>query len=106
LCIKTLTRKMPSNKALEKDLNTNDAKELFSIIAKLKTEQAVKLFMRDICTLSELKAMSERLQVAKKIKEKTPYRQISKETGASTATITRVAHWLHHGTGGYDLVLD
>ena len=37
--------------------------------------------------------------------EKIPYREIAK-TGASTATITRVAHWLHHGMGGYKLILE
>ena len=50
-------------------------------------------------------AMAERFQVAKKVKGEESYREISKQTGSSTATITRVAHWLHHGMGGYSLVL-
>lgn len=40
------------------------------------------------------------------VKNNVPYREISKKTGSSTATVTRVAYWLHHGMGGYDLVLD
>lgn len=96
---------MSGNTIIEQDLQTSAAKDLFAAIAQLESAAEIQLFMRDVCTLSELKAMSERLQVAKKIKDKLSYRQISKETGASTATITRVAHWLHHGTGGYDLVL-
>ncbi|MFH1713002.1 MAG: YerC/YecD family TrpR-related protein, partial [Candidatus Jacksonbacteria bacterium] len=63
-------------------------------------------FFRDLCTLSELKAMTERFQAVKMINKNIPYREISKKTGSSTATITRVAHWLHHGAGGYKLALD
>ncbi|MBU1992941.1 MAG: YerC/YecD family TrpR-related protein [Patescibacteria group bacterium] len=89
----------------EKDLQKKEMKKLFEAFAKLKTAKECRDFMRDICTLSELNAMAERLQVVKMVADKTPYREISKKTGASTATITRVAHWLHHGMGGYELVL-
>lgn len=71
----------------------------------LKSKKECEAFLRDLCTLSELSSMNERLEAAKKIKNKEPYREIAKQTGASTATITRVAHWLHHGMGGYGLVL-
>ena len=80
-------------------------KELFSAVLALKTQDECKKFFRDLCTLSELKAMSERLQVAKQVKKNIPYRSIAQKTGSSTATITRVAHWLNHGMGGYQLVL-
>lgn len=80
-------------------------KELFSTIASFQTEEECKKFLRDVCTLSELKAMSERWQVAKQVQKGVPYRTIAKKTGSSTATITRVAHWLHHGAGGYKLML-
>ncbi len=79
--------------------------ELFKAVLKLKTKGECAKFFRDLCTLSELRAMSERLAVAKMANEKIPYRKIAKKTGASTATVTRVAHWLHHGEGGYKLVL-
>ncbi|MFA6521178.1 MAG: YerC/YecD family TrpR-related protein [Candidatus Gracilibacteria bacterium] len=91
---------------MESELKTSDTRELWQAISSLKTEQEVKNFFRDLCTLAELKAMTERWQVAKQVKLGIPYRNISKKTGASTATITRVAHWLHHGMGGYKLVLN
>ena len=89
----------------EKELKSEEMKELFKAFAKLKTSVEAKKFLRDICTLSELKAMNERLQVAKKIIREESYRQISKKTGSSTATITRVAYWLKNGMGGYGLIL-
>lgn len=82
-----------------------ELQELYTAISKLKTTEECANFFRDLCTVNELKAMSERWQVAQKVNTGTPYRQIAKETGASTATITRVAHWLHHGMGGYQLML-
>lgn len=80
--------------------------ELYKAILKLESVAECKKFFRDLCTLSELNSMAERFAVVKLIDEKTPYRTISKKTGSSTATITRVAHWLHHGKGGYKLMLE
>lgn len=91
---------------MEKDLTSKEAKELFKAISALESPNEVQKFMRDLCTFSELKSMIERFEVVKAIQKKESYRNISKKTGASTATITRVAHWLHHGMGGYKLVLD
>jgi len=91
---------------MEKQLTTKQATELFEVILSLKSTKECKAFLRDVCTLSEIEAMIERFQVAKMVKDNVPYREISKKTGSSTATVTRVAHWLHHGMGGYDLVLD
>lgn len=90
---------------MEKELKTSSVKELFKAILKLKDMSECQKFFRDLCTLAELRAMSERFKTAKMVKENRPYREISKKTGASTATITRVAHWFHHGLGGYKLVL-
>lgn len=86
-------------------LNTRESDELFEGILKLENTQECKQFFRDLCTIAELKAMTERFQVAKRVRDEESYREISKQTGTSTATITRVAHWLHHGMGGYSLVL-
>lgn len=58
-------------------------------------------FLRDIATLSELQAFSERLEVARLLGQGMSYRAISKATGASTTTVTRVAHFLENGEGGY-----
>lgn len=91
---------------IEKELLTKQTNELFNAILTVKTIKECRAFFRDVCTLSELKAMTERFQVAKMIRKNIPYRQISKKIGSSTATITRVAHWLHHGMGGYGLALD
>jgi TrpR-related protein YerC/YecD len=90
---------------MEAIFNKKQMKELFKTIAALKTADECKKFMRDLCTLTELKAMAERWQAAQQINQNIPYRMIAKKTGSSTATITRVAHWLHNGSGGYKLML-
>ena len=64
------------------------------------------MFMRDLCTIGEIVSMAERLQVVQELKEGKSYRDICKQTGSSTATVTRVAHWFNHGTGGYKLLLE
>jgi TrpR-related protein YerC/YecD len=56
--------------------------------------------------MSELEAMAHRWQAARLLDEGLPYLEISKRTHASTTTVTRVAHWLRYGEGGYRLVLD
>lgn len=80
--------------------------KLYETIIKLKSVGECQKFFRDLCTISELSSMAERFQAAKMIKDGISYREISKKTGASTATITRVAHWVHHGEGGYKLALE
>jgi TrpR-related protein YerC/YecD len=85
-------------------LRSKEMKELSQAILQLETVDEVKKFLRDLCTLSELQAMVERFQVAKRVFAGEKYREINKKTGSSTATITRVAYWLHHGTGGYKLI--
>ncbi len=79
--------------------------EIYQAILKLENINECKKFFRDLCTISELNSMAERFSVVKMINQNIPYREISKKTGSSTATITRVAHWLHHGKGGYKLIL-
>jgi TrpR-related protein YerC/YecD len=80
--------------------------ELVAAFAKLRDRDTVAAFLRDICTTNELDAMGQRLQVARLVDERVPYQEISRRTGASTATVTRVAQWLHHGEGGYRAVLN
>jgi TrpR-related protein YerC/YecD len=79
--------------------------ELVAAFTKLRDNDTVAAFLRDICTTNELDAMGQRLQVARLVDERVPYQEISRRTGASTATVTRVAQWLHHGEGGYRAVL-
>lgn len=90
----------------EPQLKSKEMKQLYKAFTQLNSPEEVKMFLRDVCTISELNAMAERLAVVQQVNKNIPYREISKNTGASTATVTRVAHWLHHGTGGYKLVLD
>jgi TrpR-related protein YerC/YecD len=79
--------------------------ELVVAFAKLRDTDTVAAFLRDVCTTNELDAMGQRLQVARLVDDGVPYQEISRRTGASTATVTRVAQWLHHGEGGYRAVL-
>ena len=83
-----------------------ETRELFQAILALKNADEAERFFRDLCTISEISEMAERWEVAKLLKIKTPYRIISKKTGSSTATITRIAYWLHHGMGGYERALE
>ncbi|HET8990513.1 MAG TPA: YerC/YecD family TrpR-related protein [Acidimicrobiales bacterium] len=79
--------------------------DLVEAFCRLRDPAAVAAFLRDLCTMTELDAMGQRLQVARLVDEGVPYQEISRRTGASTATVTRVAQWLHHGEGGYRAVL-
>jgi TrpR-related protein YerC/YecD len=85
---------------------TDDVEELCTAVASLRTPQEASRFLRDLCTLSELEAMAHRWQVAKLLDEGLPYLEVSRRAHASTTTVTRVAHWLRHGEGGYRLLLD
>jgi len=80
--------------------------DLFDAVKTLRTRGEVEHFLRDLCTLSELEAMAHRWEVARLLDEGLPYLEIAQRTGASTTTVTRVAHWLRHGEGGYRLALD
>lgn len=82
-----------------------EGKELTKAFLKAKTTKEMENLLRDLCTMTELQAMTERWQAAKMIKEGIPYRTICEKTGISTATITRVAHWIKHGEGGYQKTL-
>jgi TrpR-related protein YerC/YecD len=85
---------------------TREMKELFDAIGALKSRTELDAFFRDLCTLGELEAMAHRWQVARLVHKGLPYTEIAEKTGASTATVTRVAHWLNHGEGGYRIAID
>ena len=80
--------------------------ELFQAVLSLKTEEEVSAFFEDICTVNEMKAMLQRLQVAQLLDKGEQYSRIVMETGASTATLSRVNRCLQYGSDGYRLVLD
>ena len=85
---------------------TKEIWQLFDAVSRLKTPNEAARFLRDLCTLSELEAMAHRWQVARLLEQGLPYLEIAARTGASTTTVTRVAHWLRHGEGGYRAALD
>ena len=90
-----------------KDLEfKNDLDMLFKAILELENIDECYKFFEDIATITELKAISQRIQVAKMLKEKKVYTEIAEATGASTATISRVNKCLNYGQGGYNIVLD
>lgn len=78
---------------------------LFESILALETPEECYKFFDDLCTVPELKAISQRLAVARMLRKKQVYSDIVAETGASTATISRVNRSLNYGSDGYELVL-
>jgi TrpR-related protein YerC/YecD len=99
---------MTSGKVVPADARAETSErfdELVEAFARLKDAAIVAAFLRDLCTTTELDAMGQRLQVARLVDEAVSYQEISRRTGASTATVTRVAHWLRYGEGGYKAVL-
>lgn len=79
---------------------------LFKAVLCLETMEECYDFFEDLCTVPELKALAQRLQVAKMLNEKKVYSEIVKETGASTATISRVNRSLSYGVDGYKVVFE
>lgn len=79
--------------------------QLMQAILTLKTEEDCYQFFEDICTVSEIKAMAQRLEVARMLDEGRIYDEIVEKTGASTATISRVKRCLVYGADGYNNVL-
>ncbi|HLV02845.1 MAG TPA: YerC/YecD family TrpR-related protein [Acidobacteriota bacterium] len=92
---------------METSLQDNaNFRSLVEALLQLKDADECARFLRDLCTVGELEAMAERWYVVQLIEQGLSYRQVSEQSGASTATIARVAHWLKHGEGGYRLLLD
>jgi len=72
----------------------------------LKTMDEIYAFLEDVATIGEAKALAQRLEVARLLNESKTYPQIAQQTGASTATISRVKKFLDYGAGGYKIALD
>jgi TrpR-related protein YerC/YecD len=88
------------------DWRTPEVEALFEAVLRLEEISETERFFRDLCTLTELRDMAQRWAVARLLDAGLHYTEISRETGASTATITRIASWLNHGEGGYRAMLD
>ena len=87
-------------------LHNEATDKLFQAVLNLETIDDCYNFFEDICTIKEIMDMTQRLMVAKMLDGGKSYQEISKETGASTATISRVNKCLNYGSGGYRDALD
>lgn len=83
----------------------NSTKDLFSAVLKLKTQEECRRFFSDLCTVKEIKEISQRFEVARLLAEGNVYSDIAEKTGASTATISRVNRALNYGEDGYKTVI-
>ncbi len=84
---------------------TTKLKKLAETLASIKNETDMLNFLRDLCTLEELAEISNRWEAVQLLHKETPYREVAQKTGMSTTTVTRIAHWIKHGEGGYEKVL-
>ncbi|HEX5565062.1 MAG TPA: YerC/YecD family TrpR-related protein [Sporosarcina sp.] len=86
-------------------IKSHQTDQLFNAILELKDLDEVYRFFDDLCTISEVQSLAQRLEVAHMLKQKKTYETIKNETGASTATISRVRRCVDYGAGGYNIVL-
>ncbi|WP_251424545.1 YerC/YecD family TrpR-related protein [Veillonella agrestimuris] len=92
--------------SINEKLRSPQNDELFEAILHLESIEECYAFFEDICTVNELKALAQRLQVAKMLRAGESYERIVEDTGASTATISRVKRSLVYGADGYNLMLN
>ncbi len=90
---------------MSKFLDKPASDTLYRAIAALKDEDECRRFLQDLCTISELKAMEQRIDVAMLLDDGMIYSEILERTGASSATISRVNRCLHYGAGGYKALI-
>ena len=90
---------------LEK-LNEKSIEILADAFLSLETREECLNLLEDLCTISEVKAMAQRIEVAGMLEDRVVYSDIVRQTGASTATISRVNRALNYGAGGYKTVLE
>ena len=86
-------------------LQSEAADRLFEAILSLQSTEECYRFFEDLCTVTELRALSQRMEVAALLREGETYTAIAEKTGASTATISRVNRCLSYGADGYETVL-
>jgi len=91
---------------MSKFLDKPDSDTLYHAIMALKTEEECRRFLQDLCTVSELKALEQRIDVAMLLDDGLIYSDILEKTGASSATISRVNRSLSYGTGAYAVLFE
>ena len=79
--------------------------DLADALLTLRDRDEARRFLRDLCTVGELRALAHRWQIVRLLAEGRPYLEIAERVHTSTATVTRVAQWLRHGAGGYAVAL-
>lgn len=89
-----------------KSMHNHETDLLFEAILSLQSVDDCYLFFEDICTIKELQAITQRFQVACQLDAERNYLEVSEDTGASSATISRVNKCLMYGSGGYRTALD
>jgi len=89
-----------------KKLNDKSIDQLFEAVLTLKNIEECYTFFDDLCTINEIQSLSQRLEVARMLRKGSTYNQIETETGASTATISRVKRCLNYGNDGYKMTLE
>ena len=87
-------------------LRGKELDQLFDAILTLQNREECYRFFDDLCTINEIQSLSQRLEVARMLREGNTYHKIESETGASTATISRVTRCLNFGNDTYEMVLD
>lgn len=92
--------------AYKSKIQSEEMDLLFDAILSLEDRDECYKFFEDVCTINEIKALEQRLQVAKMLKQKRTYLDIASTTGASTATISRVNRALNYGSDGYNLIFE
>ena len=90
---------------MSKFLDKEASDTLYRAIMSLKSEDECRKFLQDLCTVSELKAMEQRMEVAMLLDDGLIYSEILERTGASSATISRVNRCLHYGSDGYRTII-
>ncbi|WP_018130786.1 YerC/YecD family TrpR-related protein [Effusibacillus pohliae] len=91
---------------LDKLRGDKTLEQLFEAVLALQTMEECYQFFDDLATVNEIQSLAQRLEVARMLRKGHTYSQIEAETGASTATISRVKRCLNYGTDGYNLILD
>lgn len=89
-----------------KTIHTESVELLFKAIQTLETQEEYYAFFEDLCTVNEVLSLAQRIEVAQKLEEGRTYLEVTNETGASTATISRVNRMLNYGTDGLKTALE
>lgn len=79
---------------------------LYEALASLQSVEECRTFLADLCTIKEIVAMAQRLEIARLLDRGDSYVETVEQTGASSATVSRVNRCLNYGNGGYRLMLD